>query len=148
MTSFFPDLNVWLALSDEPHVHNTKAWKWLNSISSQDRLIFARYTQIGLLRLLTTSAVMNENTQTLGKAWSVYDGWLEDPRVAFHPEPRNLELAYRDVTTPIARFSASKAVGDCFLIAFAQQTSATLVTFDKALQSQARKAGCSSIVPA
>jgi hypothetical protein len=63
MTSFFLDLNVWLALSDPAHLHSPDAWGWLNglsgdSLSGDVRLIFSRYTHIGLLRLLTNPAVM------------------------------------------------------------------------------------------
>src|SRR5262245_36598596 len=72
MTSFFPDLNVWLALSDPAHMHCSDAWDWLNPLR-EVRLIFSRYTQVGLLRLLTNPAVMGRETLTLGHAWDVYD---------------------------------------------------------------------------
>lgn len=60
MTLFFPDLNVWLALAVEGHVHNTAASRWQRSMPGDSRLIFSRYTQIGLLRLLTNSAMMGK----------------------------------------------------------------------------------------
>ncbi len=62
MTSFFPDINVWIALSDAANSHNGKAWIWLNLVAPEDRLIFSRYTQLGLLRLLTNQSVMGEQT--------------------------------------------------------------------------------------
>jgi hypothetical protein len=49
MTSFFPDLNVWLALSVAGHSHSADAWQWANLLPRETRLIFCRYTQIGLL---------------------------------------------------------------------------------------------------
>src|ERR1035441_7808690 len=73
MTSFFPDLNVWLALSVGVHRHNAGAWRWLNSLPPGARLIFSRYTHIGLLRLLTNQAAMGEQTLTLRKAWRPRD---------------------------------------------------------------------------
>jgi hypothetical protein len=88
MTLFFPDLNVWLALSDTGHVHSASAWKWREILPDDHKLIFSRYTQIGLLRLLTNVSVMGDQTLTLRKAWGVYDRWLEDPRVEMYPEPR------------------------------------------------------------
>src|ERR1035441_1987424 len=97
MTSFFPDLNVWLALSVAGHRHNGEAWTWLGLLPERSRLIFSWYTQLGLLRLLTNPAVMEDHTLTLRKAWGVYDRWLKDPRVVFYPEPRNLEKAFREV---------------------------------------------------
>jgi predicted nucleic acid-binding protein len=111
MTLFFPDLNVWLALSDVGNSHNAAAWAWINNLAPDDRLIFSRYTQLGLLRLLTNNAVMGEQTLTLRKAWAVYDSWLADPRVEFHPEPRQAEAAFRLATEPFAAKTASKWAG-------------------------------------
>jgi len=87
MTSYFPDLNIWLALSDIGSSHSVIAWVWLNGLAPNDRLIFSRYTQLGLLCLLTNKAVMGDQTLTLGEAWAVYDEWLADPRVEFCSEP-------------------------------------------------------------
>jgi uncharacterized protein len=148
MTLFFPDLNVWLALSDQRHTHSARAWEWLNSLPRDRKLIFSRYTQIGILRLLTNTSVMGHQTLTLRKAWSVYDRWLEDPRVAFYPEPRNLDAGFRRASEPFLTQPASKAVGDCFLLAYASEIEATLVTFDQSLQGYARKRGYSAVVPA
>jgi hypothetical protein len=90
MTLFFPDLNVWLALSVASHSHCPKAWRWLDLLPDDARLIFSRYTQIGLLRLLTNRAAMGQQTLTLRQAWGAYDRWLKDPRVEFYPEtPRS-----------------------------------------------------------
>jgi len=147
MISFFPDLNVWLALSVGGHRHNAEAWHWLNLLSPEARLIFSRYTQIGLLRLLTNQAAMGERTITLRKAWGVYDRWLNDPRVEFYPEPRGLEAGFREATAPFARKAASKWVGDCYLLAYAKHSHAALVTFDKALYDVADKEGYSAVIP-
>jgi hypothetical protein len=147
MTSFFPDLNVWLALSVEGHRHNAEAWNWLNVMPSGATLIFSRYTHIGLLRLLTNEAAMGERTLTLRLAWAVYDRWLRDPRVEFYPEPRGIDNRFREATAPFAGKSASKWVGDCYLLAYAVQSHAALATFDKALYDLARRDGCPAIIP-
>ena len=147
MTLFFPDLNVWLALSVSSHSHSSEAWHWLNQLPADTRLIFARYTQIGLLRLLTNQSVMGEQTLTLRKAWSVYDRWLQDPRVQFYPEPRALDAALRKATEPFGGKPASKWVGDCYLLAYAAESQAVLATFDLALNAQARKQGHSAVIP-
>src|ERR1700726_2495966 len=139
MTLFFPDLNVWLALSDTGHSHSASAWKWREILPDDHKLIFSRYTQIGLLRLLTNVSVMGDQTLTLRKAWGIYDRWLDDPRVEFYPEPRNIDLGFRQSLEPFASKPASKWVGDCWLLAFAKGTHATLVTFDRALYEFARK---------
>ena len=148
MTSFFPDLNVWLALSVESHPRRGDAWSWMNVLPSEARLIFSRYTHVGLLRLLTNQSVMGEQTLTLRKAWAVYDRWLEDPRVAFYPEPRGIDAAFRHATEPFAAKQASKWIGDCYLLAYARESQAVLVTFDAALQAQARKQGHAAVLPA
>lgn len=148
MTLYFPDLNVWLALSVAGHMHNASAWEWLNLLPNDRKLIFSRYTQIGLLRLLTNQAVMGEQTLTLRNAWDIYDSWLEDPRVGFYPEPRGIEAAFRKATDPFATRPASKAIGDCWLVACAHQLDASLVTFDRALFSYSRKHGYAAVLPA
>ncbi len=148
MTTFFPDLNVWLALSVSGHFHNETAWRWANHLPNETRIIFARYTQIGLLRLLTNQSIMGDQTLTLRKAWSVYDRWLQDPRVEFHPEPRGVDAALRKTTEPFAGKPASKWVGDCYILAYAIESKAVLVTFDAALHAHARKQGHSAVIPA
>ncbi|MFZ0633520.1 MAG: TA system VapC family ribonuclease toxin [Acidobacteriaceae bacterium] len=147
MTLFFPDLNVWLALSVEGHTHNTPAWRWLRSLPEDSRLIFSRYTQIGLLRLLTNSAMMSDRILTVHEAWKVYDGWLKDPRVEFQPEPRNVDAEFREALEPLAAKAASKWVGDCWLLAFAAGWGATLVTFDRALFDFAWKWKQPAVIP-
>lgn len=147
MISFFPDLNVWLALSVGSHAHSCDAWHWLDMLSSEATLIFSRYTQVGLLRLLTNRSVMGEQTLILREAWAVYERWLNDPRVEFHPEPRGIDAAFREATAPFAAQQASKLVGDCYLLAYAKQSHATLVTFDGALSEIGRKRGYAVIVP-
>lgn len=146
MTSFFPDLNAWLALSVSGHSHSERAWRWLDSLPAESRLLFSRYTQMGILRLLTNRSVMGDQTVTLRRAWSIYDQWLEDSRVEFHPEPRGLDALFRDGTKPFGSQSASKAIGDCYLLAFARSTQSVLVTFDAALHALAGRQGARVVV--
>jgi predicted nucleic acid-binding protein len=90
---------------------------------------------------------MGEETLTVDRAWAVYEGWLDDPRVELHPEPRNVDTAFRQATAPFAGQRASKWIGDCYLLAFAKESGATLVTFDRALLGLARKQACAAILP-
>jgi toxin-antitoxin system PIN domain toxin len=147
MISFFPDLNVWLALSFTEHSHSGDAWRWLNELPEGAGLLFSRYTQIGLLRLLTNTAAMGDYAHTIQSAWTIYERWLGDPRVQFHPEPRQIETAFRKATTPFAAQRASKWIGDCYLLAFAKESGAMLVTFDRALLRLARKHNYVAISP-
>ena len=148
MISFFPDLNVWLALSVASHSHNATAWSWIGGLPRGVKLIFSRYTQIGLLRLLTNQSVMGDRTLSLRMAWGVYDRWLEDPRVEFYPEPRGIDATFRQTTEPFAAKQASKWIGDCYLLAYAKDSQGVLVTFDRALHAQARKQGHAAVMPA
>ena len=147
MTSFFPDLNIWLALSDPAHSHAAQAWHWLDQLPGSATLLFSRYTQVGLLRLLTNNAAMGQDALTVQGAWIVYERWLEDPRVEFHAEPRRLDAALREATEPFANQRASKWIGDCYLLAFARESGATLVTFDKSLLGLAQKQDYAAIIP-
>jgi predicted nucleic acid-binding protein len=90
---------------------------------------------------------MGQQTLTVRKACAVYDRWLDDPRVEFYPEPRGMDIAFREATAPFAGKTASKYIGDCYLVAYARQCQATLVTFDDALRSLARKLGHSAVIP-
>ncbi len=64
-----------------------------------------------------------------------------------HPEPRDIDSAFRLATAPFATQPASKWIGDCYLLAFAKQSGATLVTFDKALLRLARTHHYAAIIP-
>jgi uncharacterized protein len=80
----FPDVNVWLALTYEGHVHHIAAKRWFEPLDDEVRLFFCRVTQLGLLRLLTTEAVMGgAEVLSQSAAWSAYDGWFRDDRVTF-----------------------------------------------------------------
>lgn len=91
---------------------------------------------------------MGDQTLTLGEAWDVYDRWMEEQYVDFYPEPRNIGLAFRQITEPFDSQQASKWIGDCWLLAFAKEINATLVTFDRALYAFAQKQGRPAIIPA
>jgi uncharacterized protein len=141
MTLFLPDVNVWLALSDQCHAHSEQAWSWLRNLPAATQLVFCRYTQLGLLRLLTNPSVMGPATLSVREVWTVYDRWMKDPTVVFLPEPRTLEAPFREATTALAGQNSSNWIGDCYLLACAKECGATFVTFDKALLALAAKRG-------
>ena len=116
------------------------AWEWF-STQGEHSFFFCRLTQLGLMRLLATSAVMGDEVQTIGQAWKVYDRWLEDSRIGIRHESFEFDRAFRDVTRSVSRLASPKALGDCWLQAFSQAAGATLVTFDKGLATACRKAG-------
>jgi predicted nucleic acid-binding protein len=91
---------------------------------------------------------MGAETKTMKQAWKIYDFWVEDPRIDLHPEPRGVEAGFRETTEPFALNAASKWVGDCYLLAYAEACGATLVTYDKALLELAGTHGYAAILPA
>ena len=137
ISSVFPDLNVWIALSSTRHSHHSQALRWFDSLE-ETQLIFCRYTQLGFLRLLTTEAVMGRDTLTQAQAWDEYDAWLHTGVAAFVEEPRQLEQTFRSLTAQSK--SSPKEWADSYLAAFSIASGIRLVTFDRGLKSRLRDA--------
>jgi len=81
------------------------------------------------LALSENQPAIGEQVLTVSKAWGVYDPWLNDPRLEFHPEPRGLDVGFLKRRRGL-------------------RSDATLVTFDKALFDLARNEGHAAVVPA
>jgi len=133
----FPDVNVWVALTYERHIHYKTARNWFEGLAPTARVFFCRLTQLGLLRLLTAPAVMGvDQAKSQRDAWKAYDRWLEDDRVEFLEEPGELDKQFRALTqSPQA---SPKDWADSYLAAFAYASRLTVVTFDHAFQSKAK----------
>ena len=129
----FPDPNVWMALLVADHVHRPAAVAWWNQDQSEI-IAFSRVTQITVLRLLTTSGVMNGQPLSMKAAWNAYDRLFEDARVAWLPEPPDVEEHFRKHTA--SRIASPKLWADAYLLALAHQLDGTLVTFDRALATR------------
>jgi uncharacterized protein len=134
----FPDINVWIALTYERHVHHLIARKWFEGQEPTSRVFFCRFTQLGLLRLLTAEVVMGRSeVLTQQQAWRAYDYWLQDERVEYLDEPTGIETYFRDLTrSPQA---APKDWADSYLAAFAAASRLTVVTFDHAFKHKAKE---------
>lgn len=136
MSFLFPDINVWVALSHAGHVHHDVASDWYASLKPDVRFYFCRFTQLGLLRLLTAEAVMGEDAMKQTEAWAVYDRWMQDGRVELLEEPSGIERRFRALTR--FRSASPKAWADAYLAAFAETSQLTLVTFDRAFRGRAK----------
>jgi hypothetical protein len=135
----FPDIDLWIALRWDGHVHHRRAAEWFNALDDKGRVFFCRFTQLGLLRLLSSAAVMGNDVMTQRAAWLAYAAqWQEDERVGFLDEPVDLEARFRALTR--LRHPAPKDWADSYLAAFAGTSALTLVTFDTALKSKAARA--------
>jgi hypothetical protein len=93
---------------------------------------FCRFTQLTVLRLLTTEAIMRSDTRSMSEAWSLWDRVWSDTRIAFLPEPDDLEKEFRS-RTGLASHSP-KVWADAYLLAFAHTAGLKFITFDHALQ--------------
>jgi toxin-antitoxin system PIN domain toxin len=136
MTSLvFPDINVWLALSLSRHAHHRVANEWFTSLPGDVELAFCRFTQMGLLRLVTTESVMGADTKSQRQAWRLYDDLIRNS-VRFLQEPDALEESFR--TLAKLNTASPKDWADSYLAAFAVETGAVLVTFDRALSLRSK----------
>ena len=90
----FLDANVWLALLWSRHVHSERARLWFEQAREQ-QFSFCRFTQLTVLRLLTTQQIMGKDTKTMSGAWTLWDRIWADRRIVFLPEPDGLEKELR-----------------------------------------------------
>jgi len=138
ISSVFPDVNVWLALSSPDHLHFQSAWNWYTRLPEDAVLLFCRFTQLGLLRLLTTRAAMGPGTLTQTQAWKAYDRWIESGGAEFAEEAAGIGLRFRNHSN--SPEVSPKEWADAYLAAFAQAAGTTLVTFDRALAGRVKGA--------
>jgi uncharacterized protein len=128
----FLDANVWLALLWSRHIHSEKAREWFEE-AGEEQFFFCRFTQLTILRLLTTERIMGKDTKTMSEAWSVWDRVWADTRIAFLPEPDDLEKEFRSRSRLSSR--SPKVWADAYLLAFASVADLKFVTFDRALRA-------------
>lgn len=128
----FPDINLWLALAAPEHVHSKPARRWWRQC--QGRIGFCRFTELGFLRLMTTSAAMDGKPLSMDEAWRVQDRLYEDDRVVFVPEPAEAEEEFR--RRAVGQQTSPKLWADAWLLAFASAAGGQLVTFDRALAAR------------
>ena len=103
-----PDVNVWLALLRADHIHRDAATAWWTQDQS-DELLFCRFTQLGVLRLLTTAAAMNNRPLSMRTAWAAYDCLFQDQRVVLVPEPPGLDAVFRKIA--VSDVASRKGLG-------------------------------------
>ncbi|HEU4982117.1 MAG TPA: TA system VapC family ribonuclease toxin [Acidobacteriaceae bacterium] len=122
------DVNVWIALTSDQHVHHRAAKRWIEKLEA-DKLAFCRITELGFLRLLTNRHVMGNGTLTPAQAWNIYDALRADPRVVFSPEPPAFSGHWREAGNLIS--GGPNAWTDAYLAAFASCEQMTVATFDR-----------------
>lgn len=134
----FPDVNLWIALHHELHVHHETASAWFGSLPPHSTLVFCRQTQMGFFRLVTTEAVMGDEALTQRQCWDRYWRWLKSGRAVFRAEPPGMEKAFQARTMKDA--PSPKEWMDAYLAAFAETGGLRLATFDRALAGKVKGA--------
>lgn len=117
----------------ERHVHSEATRVWFEQAGEQ-QFFFCRFTQVTVLRLLTTEKIMAGDAKTMVEAWGVWDRIWADPRIEFLPEPEGIEREFR-MHSRLKRRSP-KVWADAYLLAFASVAGLKLVTFDRALRAR------------
>jgi hypothetical protein len=134
----FPDVNVWLALIYEKHIHNETVVAWYGSLQASTTFVFCRHTQLGLFRLLSTASVMKQDVMSQAQCWNIYEPWVESGLAFVAQEPPDLERKMRART--YERSATPKVWADAYLAAFAEAGNLTLVTMDRALAAKVKDA--------
>jgi toxin-antitoxin system PIN domain toxin len=125
--TYFPDVNVWLALAVGEHSNARQAQDWADE-ASRDWMILSRVTQMSLLRLLTNPHALRRDAISGMEAWHVIDELLERPNIRFVKEPDGVQEVWRTLTSGTV---SANTWTDAYLAAFARTTGFTLVTFDR-----------------
>lgn len=131
---YLPDVNVWVALCIPAHTFHRIALDWTEADPGR-AMHFCRYTQQGLLRLLTTAAVTSlfgHRPMTNREAIQRMNALMETERFPFAQEPTGLQeqwFRFADMRT-----ASPKLWMDAYLAAFAVCGGYRLVTTDKAFK--------------
>ena len=111
-----PDVNVWIALTSDRHIHHVAAKMWLDA-SRNRSLAFCRITELGFLRLLTNKHVMGDEVLSPRDAWNTYSKLSSDFRVSFFAEPDGFADHWSRVAGKLV--PGPNAWTDAYLAAFA-----------------------------
>ncbi len=126
-----PDVNVWLALTDDRHVHHQAARQYWNEQRANE-IAFCRVTMLAILRLVTNAQVMSGHPFTNDEAWDIYRTYRNLTIIRFLPEANALETTFATLTTDSAL--PHRLWTDAYLAAFAISTANRLVSFDTDFQ--------------
>jgi toxin-antitoxin system PIN domain toxin len=124
------DVNVWIALAWDRHIHHQFSKTWFAELGSAEAA-FCRITQLGFLRLITNHHVMGDEVVSQRSAWALYEHLARDKRVTFVLEPAEVEAAWKHYTH--GSFTGTNAWTDAYLAALASVHGMQLVTFDRGL---------------
>lgn len=121
------DVNVWLALVDENHVHHEKALAYWQDQSAPE-IAFCRVTALAFLRLSTNPKILSRPLTT-DEAWEIYQRYRTEARVGFIVDSPEIDASFmalcRQTSFPHHLWT------DYYLAALAQFRQCRVVSFDK-----------------
>jgi toxin-antitoxin system PIN domain toxin len=120
------DVNVWLALVDENHVHHAAAVDYWQK-QAADTVAFCRISLLGFLRLATRKGVLGR-TLTPDEAWTIIHRYLAEPGVVLLDEPAGIDEAFARYTSDPGFLPSDWT--DAYLAGFAVTADCRLVSFD------------------
>lgn len=122
-----PDVNLWLAFTDPNHSQHAAARHYWDE-SRVDPIVFCRITMLGLLRLATSTAVMQGKPFSHREIWGIYHTYLGMPIVRLLPEPAEIDSVFS--TLSLTPDFPHRLWTDAYLAAFALTSGCRLVSFD------------------
>ena len=121
-----PDVNVWLALADENHIHHTAAQRYWQDQAAPS-VAFCRISMLGFLRLATHRSVLSRPLSP-AEAWDIYQQYLAQEDVCFVHETPATEREFQALTCQSGFFP--QLWTDAWLAAFARSAGCRIVSFD------------------
>lgn len=120
------DVNLWVALVDQRHVHHPLAQKYWSKNGTTE-FAFCRITMLGFLRLSTSPKALT-NPKTPAEAWAIYQQFRALPNIRFLDEPAGVDSRFYSLTTHAAL--THRMWTDAYLAALALTSGCRLVSFD------------------
>lgn len=121
------DVNVWLALVDENHVHHQRAKAYWQDQSAPE-IAFCRVTMLAFLRLSTCPRVLTRPL-TVDEAWKIYQRYRTEADVGFVGDSPETDLMFRTLSRQ--KSFLNHMWTDCYLAALAQSSQCRIVSFDQ-----------------
>ena len=127
-TADLPDLNVWLALAWDGHLHHQQALAYWEQQAAQ-RVLFCTVTALGLVRLLSQPKLMGSGVRSVLEASVLFQAFCQQPGVGLAGTDHQAWDVFHALLTQTAL--PPKHCTDAYLAALAMANGWRLVTFDR-----------------
>lgn len=125
------DLNVWLALASETHMHHSQALHYWEQ-QAAERVLFCTVTALGLVRLVSQPKLMGTAVKNAAEASALLEAFLSQPGVAMPaPEHDGWDIVHALLRTGEV---PARHCTDAYLAGLAMANGWRLVSFDRDFQ--------------